>query len=53
MKRLKDDLFRDYDRNVRPVRLRTDRTKVFVEVTPLSLGLVSLGLFIVNFFADN
>jgi hypothetical protein len=49
IKRLKKDLFRDYDSSVRPVRLRTDRTQVAVEMIPLSLNLVSLLLLIASF----
>jgi len=40
-KRLKDDLFRDYDNSVRPVRMRSDRTEVAVEMIPVSLAVVS------------
>lgn len=38
-KRLKDDLFRDYDNSVRPVRMRSDRTEVAVEMIPVSLAV--------------
>ena len=40
--RLKDDLFRQYDKSVRPVRVRSDRTEVDVEMIPMSLDVVSL-----------
>jgi hypothetical protein len=53
MKRLKEDIFRDYDMSVRPVRMRLDRTKVTVEMTPLSLSFVSLRFLIFNFLAEN
>ncbi|KDR17731.1 Neuronal acetylcholine receptor subunit alpha-5 [Zootermopsis nevadensis] len=39
MKRLKEDLFRDYDTSVRPVRLHSDRTTVIIEMIPLALVL--------------
>ena len=41
-KRLKEDLFRDYDKSARPVRVRSDRTEVAVEMIPMSLAVVSL-----------
>jgi hypothetical protein len=39
--RLKGDLFRDYDGSARPVRVRSDRTEVAVEMIPMSLAVVS------------
>ncbi|XP_033611491.1 neuronal acetylcholine receptor subunit alpha-3 isoform X2 [Cryptotermes secundus] len=37
MKRLKENLFRDYDTSSRPVRRWSDRTQVAVQMIPLSL----------------
>jgi hypothetical protein len=48
MKRLKAALFRDYDSSARPVRLWSDRTKVAVEMIPLSLGFVSSRLLLAH-----
>lgn len=53
MKRLKEDLFRDYDTSVRPVRLHSDRTTVIIEMIPLALVLVSFRLLIDIFLVVN
>jgi hypothetical protein len=46
IKRLKEDLFQDYDSSVRPVRMRADRTEVAVEMIPLSVAFVSSQLLL-------